>query len=421
MPPIENLKKSMKNLSRSLLKLAALICLMPSVCFAGNFSIATRQIFNSSHWPQVFQRLQGISAATWQLQSLNRFIFTEKKADFRLKFEAELFGTHSSFGFSNRSANWQTDREIGGFKAIRTDSTWLKRDHDRIGTEIERFEISFSLGDFDLQLGRQPVSFGTSHYVSVMDILTPFQPGYLDSSFKPGIDALRFRTISGTTGELELILAAAENSGDNAILGRWRDTFAGFDIEIVGGRMRKRNFFSAGWEGERKQINFWGEIGLFARKSSSDQNFGGFSNKLAGSWIMGIEKDTGRDWRHGIAYFHQDFGARTSQNISKAYATLPFTQGWAFLAASDYLIVNSNKEVSPLINFNLNSMLSLVDRSILIQPVLNISLDDESDISLFGWFNSGAKPEMNGLAQPGFPSEFGAFPTGAGFILRRYF
>jgi hypothetical protein len=70
---------------------------------------------------------------------------------------------------------------------------------------------------------------------------------------------------------------------------------------------------------------------------------------------------------------------------------------------------------------NLNSMLSLIDRSLLFQPVLNISLDDESDISIFAWLNSGSRPTPAPLGLVGISTEFGAFPSGAGFILRRFF
>ncbi len=404
---------------RSTQILLALFLLPFSQLAAQHFSIASRAIFNSSNWPMAYQKSLDISADTQQMQWLNRLSYTDNFSKFRLKFEVEIAGTHSSE--KGKIANWQTDRRTNGFKKFRTGANLFSRDYHSLNSEIERFEISFSSGKYDFQIGRQPVSFGTSHFVSVMDILSPFQPGYLDASYKPGIDALRIRTLAGETGESELILAGGENPADNAILARWRDTFSGFDLEVIGGRFRKRNVFAAGWEGEKKQINFWGEVGFFTRKWKTDRHFGGICDDFAISFIAGIEKDTGNDWRHGLAFFHQDFGARKPDELPLAYQTGPMTQGWVHLAASDYLICNSSKEVTPLINFNLNSMFSLVDQSILVQPVLNISLDDESDISLFAWLNSGSRPKLHPSGQVVGSSEFGAFPAGAGFILRRFF
>jgi hypothetical protein len=393
--------------------------LPPGQVFAQHFSVASRAIFNASNWPLAYRKALNLSTCSYQLQSLNRLIYSNHFSNFRLKFEVEMAGTHTSD--PGATANWQTDRRPTGFKRIKSDSILTSQDHHRLSSEIERLEISFSYGKFDFQIGRQPVSFGTSHFVSVMDILSPFHPGYLDGSYKPGIDALRIRTLAGTTGEAELIFAAGENSADNAVIGRWRDTFSGFDFEFTGGRFRSRNFFAAGWEGERRSINFWGEVGFFTRKSGTDTHFGGISDDFAISFITGIEKDTGNDWRHGLAFFHQDFGTRRRDELPLAYQTGPLKQGWMHLAGSDYLIINSSKEISPLINLNLNSMLSLIDRSLLFQPVLNISLDDESDISIFAWLNSGSRPTPAPLGLVGISTEFGAFPSGAGFILRRFF
>lgn len=390
-----------------------------SVC-AADFSIACRQIANLSRWPDLYKELGLVPDTSWQLQSLNRLVFSERKAGYRFKFAAELSASHYSSDKIAGRSNWQTDRRKTGFKAFKTDSRLLDRSRSQIMSEIERCEISFSSGKFDFQIGRQPISFGTSHYISVMDVLAPFQPGYLDSSYKPGIDAVRIRTISGTTGELELIFAAAADSHDNALFARLRDTFGGFDLEVLAGRFRERKFFGAGWEGEKRKINLWGEVALFERLNQFDHHLGGLSNDYALSWIAGFEKDTGNDWRHGIAFLHQDFGARDVDTLAAAGSTLPYLQGWTHLSASQYVIVNSNRELNPLTHLNMNAMIGLVDKSALLQPVLNISTSDESDLSVFCWIKAGPGPARAG-GQVVAGSEFGSFPAGIGAIFRRYF
>ncbi|EKD82120.1 MAG: hypothetical protein ACD_39C01473G0001 [uncultured bacterium] len=84
------------------------------------------------------------------------------------------------------------------------------------------------------------------------------------------------------------------------------------------------------------------------------------------------------------------------------------------------MIINSNRELNPLTHLNVNAMVSLVDRSVLLQPVLNISTGDESDVSIFCSLKTGAGPVRAG-AQVRAGSEFGSFPTGIGAIYRRYF
>lgn len=397
----------------------AAILILTQPLRAVEISVASRQIANYSHWPDAFSDLRLSHADSFQLQSLNRFIANETSSGFRLKFAAELQSDYASMG-GNSQASWQTARQRSSYKAVRTDANWLDRDEVRVLSEIERCEVGFTSGKFDFQLGRQPVSFGTSHFVSVMDVLAPAQPGYLDSSYKAGIDAFRIRTVSGKTGELELVLAAGRDSRDNAAIARWRDTFSGFDIEVLAGQFRQRSYFGAGWEGEKNKINFWGEMAVFARNNDLDRHFGGVAEKFATSWIIGLEKDTGNDWRHSIAYFHQDFGARRSEDLPAVYGTLPYLQGWTYLAASSYLIVNSSREINPLTRLNLNTMINLVDNSTLWQPVLTLNLSDESDVAIYGWLKTGASP-ASAAGQVNLRSEFGAFPAGLGLIYRRYF
>lgn len=412
------MKKTSRLISVCLLFLATAY-FWPQPTAALEISVASRQIANYSHWPTVFSDLKLSHADSFQLQSLNRFMVNENKSGFRLKFAAELQSDYSTMG-GNTQASWQTSRQQSSYKAVKTNANWLDKNRVKILSEIERFEIGFSAGKFDFQLGRQPVSFGTSHFVSVMDILAPAQPGYLDSSYKPGIDALRIRTISGETGELELVLAAGQKSRDNAALARWRDTFSGFDVEMLAGQFRQRKFIGAGWEGEKRKINFWGEMAVFERQNNFDRHFGGISGKFSTSWIFGLEKNTGHDWRHGIAYFHQDFGVRESEDIAAVYATLPYLQGWTYLAARSYVIINSNREINPLTRLNINTMINLVDKSTLWQPVLSLSLTDESDVAIFAWLKTGASPVSN-AGQAELRSEFGAFPIGVGLIYRHYF
>lgn len=382
-------------------------------------TFATRQIVNAGSWPGALEATGLVDAESLSMQSLTRIIYQQRQRKMRFRFAAELYGGFDSMGIGGSSGNWQTARGRSGYKAFRTDGHYRQNSRQTFGSEIEQLELSFGAGSVDFQVGRQPVSFGTSHYVSVLDVLAPFQPGYLDSSYKPGIDAIRMRTVSGTTGEIELIFAGAADSSDNAVFLRWRDTFSGFDFELLGGRFRQRKMFGIGWEGERRRVNLWGEAALYQR-IAADQNFGGFSGTYAFSGIFGFEKETGKKWRHGLAFMHQDLGARSADNLMAVQGTLPFVQGWAHLGGADYLIANSSREISPLINLNFNTMLNLHDHSALYQPVLNISLSDESDIAFFAWLRSGRTP-CHRAGQIQLKSEFASFPAGLGLIYRRYF
>lgn len=384
-----------------------------------DLTVASRQIFHYSRLPEALYNHLTEPAHTALLQSMNRLCLKEQHPWFVLRTEYELSSLYCDGNQLTANKNWSASGFAPGYKKFASAADFLNAGRTNIKGQLERFDFSFSMAGFDIQIGRQPVSFGTSHFISVIDVLTPSQPGYLDRSFKPGIDALRVRTLAGITGEAELIFAAAPDNNDNAFIGRVRNTCNGFDLELTAGRFRQRNFFATGFEGERRRVTIWGELALFQRRNE-EAVFGGFSNQMAFSWIAGAERSTGHDWRHGLALMHQDFGARSAGNLAEVANTLPLKQGWVHTAGSDYLLINTERKMNPLTTLNVNIIHSLVDRSSLIQPQLNISTGNESDLAIFAWFNTGKKPEKtpNSLQ---IHSEFGGFSNGLGLIYRVYF
>lgn len=386
---------------------------------AEEVSVASRNIFNHSTFPSAYSEAGYLPGQTSLLQSLDRLSFRHNNAGTTMNLEYELNTFYSSTAGENSADNWLTGKTSSGYKKFSTDSRLLNSSRTMISGELERFDFSFSLHRFDFQIGRQPVSFGTSHFVSVIDVLAPFNPGYLDGSFKPGVDALRVRTLAGTTGEAELIFVAADKNPDNAMIGRYRDTFSAFDLELTAGQFRNRFFAAAGFEGERRNYNLWGEFALFERHDR-DRNFGGFSSRVAASFIVGAEKSTGHGWRHGLALMHQDFGARDTENFEAVRITRPYQQGWVHLAGTSYLHISTRREMSPLATFNLNIIKNLSDGSALFQPMIHLNTSDESDLAFFGWFNLGPRPVYTApVIQT--TSEFGSFNNGAGIIYRRFF
>ncbi|HEY9069586.1 MAG TPA: hypothetical protein VIV61_04975, partial [Candidatus Ozemobacteraceae bacterium] len=138
---------------------------------------------------------------------------------------------------------------------VDTHGVFRRSERSLVSGIIERMQASWRSGTVDIDLGRQPVSLGTSHFIGVLDVLAPFSPGYLDSTFKPGIDAVRLRARSGETGEAELILVPARSMRERAVLGRLRRSHGGIDAEVVAGRFRSREMAGIGWEGEKRGWN----------------------------------------------------------------------------------------------------------------------------------------------------------------------
>jgi hypothetical protein len=380
---------------------------------AEGFSL--RYIANHQNLPEALRQINLVVEKPINFQTLLRYWrdFDFRDVYLRTGFElSQQYGFDSSSGFGGSQYS---------YKKFDTDLLLLEERRTRSQIEIENFHFRFSIGDYDYLIGRQPISLGTSHFVSVLDVIAPFYPGYLDSSYKPGVDALRIRTYSGMVGVIELIAVAAKDMDKSSLIARYRNNFSDIDVELIAGQFRKRKLLGIGWEGERYKINFWGEAAVFSRLNNVDPMLGGFSDEAAFSVITGIEKELGKDWRGGLAWMHQDLGAAKTSDLSSVYASLPVQQGWMQLAGKNYLLANASKRMGPLADFSINGILNADDNSTLWQPVVNISTSNESDISFYAWLKTGDYPEVQARQNFKLSSEFGSFSSGAGFIYRRFF
>ncbi len=320
---------------------------------------------------------------------------------------ASRFGNGGIFGKSETLEMWDLTADH-----IRELSTTLR-------TRIERVDVRFSVGSVDIKVGRQPVSLGTSHFVSVLDVVAPFAPGDMDATYKPGVDAVRIRKGIGMTGEAEFIAVGADNSDNSAMLGRLRTSLRGIDIEVIGGRFRQRGFGGIGWEGEIAEVAVWGETALFERRPDAEKKRGGWS-EAAFSGVAGVDINLPYKFKFGESVMFQDFGVRDPEDLGDVYTDAPFAEGWAFLGSAAYNVVTLNRELHPLVQADLAGIVNLIDSSTLWQPRITVSTSDESDLSFYGWFGSGKKSRMDGNTTV-TRSEFGMLPDGAGFYARWFF
>lgn len=391
---------------------------------------AFRQIGEISQWPRAMERLGLVPTGTGrQFQGLMRMWLQDTFGAVRFRADIENWLSYESAGAGAKTggASGWTERRDRLAHTYWNGCTFLSEtEHRTIASAIDRFQFSWSAGRFDIDLGRQPISLGTSHFIGILDVLAPFHPGYLDASFKPGVDAMRVRTGMGTAGELEVIGAAEKPAGNNALLGRFRNSFSGFDTEVIGGQFRRRGFCGIGFDGERRKVNIWGEVGVFERLPELERHRGGPFRHRAVSWILGLERDLAPKFRLGGAFMHQDFGAGRPEDLWEIGQDAPFAQGWSHLTGREYGLLTLRREFTPLISGDLSGIFNMGDGSCLFQPKISLSTSDNSDIALFAWIGTGSAPGAGavvpaGISLPVPRSEFGMFPDGIGVIARWFY
>ncbi len=285
--------------------------------------------------------------------------------------------------------------------------------------EVERADLRWSTGPLDFDVGRQPISLGTSHFVSVLDVLAPFAPGSLDASYKPGIDAVRVSAGFGEQGVAELIVAGTDPWNRGGTLARLHDTLAGMDVEILGGRFRDRSFGGFDWDGQVGPAGLWGEFAAFQRLPGIEQYRGGL-RQVALSGVAGADLSLPFDLQGSFGLLYQDFGARRPEDLPSVYTDAPYRQGWDFLGSAGYGVVTLSRALGPLVSGSVSGLVNLVDGSTLWEPQVTYSVSDNADLGAYVWAGVGAPPARDGATV--VPrSEFGMVPTGGGLYARWFF
>lgn len=399
--------------------LALLICQPACAASEGDQGLALRQNVLFASWPSGnAPPLPAGALGTTQLRL--RAWSTQNLGETTLKAAIETqagFSTTAMAGgsllFGASGTTQSRPFEIGGLNWESSASA------TPMSVRIDRLDLGWRWGDVDFDLGRQPISIGTSHTVGVLDVLAPFSPGNLDSTYKAGIDALRIRTPLTETQEAELIVAGVDPLGAGGILGRMRTSLFGQDLELIGGHVRQRNVGGLGWEGELGGMGFWGELALFQRRPEVEKLRGG------GSWsafsgVVGTDVSLPGDFKLGASMLYQDFGARSPQELASVYTDAPYKESWVFLGESTYGVIGLARQLHPLLTGSVSGICNLVDGSMLLQPRLTYGVADNADLGAYGWIGLGSTPQINGTAMT-LTSEFGMVPSGAGLYARWFF
>ncbi len=388
-----------------------------SLSFEFNPGLDVRQNALMMHWPSemyelLFPRTFGISETRIRISaSINsgKIVLNgalESSAGF-MSLNSNQLNEGILFGKSKPLEHW----DLTNYHIDETSSS--------LRTRIEQLNIKWSSGPYNIDIGRQPVSLGTSHFIGVLDVLAPFAPGDLDATYKPGIDAVRIRRGLGMTGEAEIIAVGAREWSDGAILGRYRSSFKSIALEFVGGRFRRRVFGGIGWEGEIKSTGIWGEMAFFERKENVEKFRGGWS-EAAFSGVAGIDVNLPSKFKIGGSFMFQDFGVRDPRELIDIYEDAPFQEGWVFLGSSAYTVLSLHREMHPLVHCDLAGIINLIDNSTLCQPKITINTGDNTDLAFYGWVGTGRKPALKGITLS-IRSEFGGMPDGGGFYARWFF
>lgn len=236
-------------------------------------------------------------------------------------------------------------------------------------SNIDRLNLVYSDGDFEIQLGRQRINLGMSMVWTPNDIFNSFSFLNFDYVEKSGSDAVRLQYYLGIASSLQFVYKLNDvKKASSAIivkLNEWN-----YDFQILTGIMEDDYVFGGGWAGQISDAGFTGEFTYFRDKENFNDttgifvaSIGGnytFSNSLMvqGEFLYNSNGITGKGIRNQ-SIFSLDYSAK-KLSISK----------YSLFAQISY-------PITPLISGTVSSIFNPTDYSYFLNPSVEISLNED--------------------------------------------
>ncbi len=281
---------------------------------------------------------------------------------------------------------------------------------------VDRLSLRFDLGDnADLVIGRQPVSWATTLFLTPSDPFSPFDPADPFREYRIGVDAARFRYYRGAFTQLEVVArpTRAGLNGDRTLtlLGRAATSTGGWDLGVWAGMVH--DSFGAA-------ASLSGAVGLWALRAEAGVR--DLDERMVMRGTVGLDRTfplLRRDLYVVIEYQRDGLGAASPDELLAVAAGRAYAQGEMQVLGRDTGALQLSWQLHPLLSASALFLGSLRDGSFLFGPGLGYSVSQSVGLRIGALTGVGDEAVLDGaVLRPG--SEYGTVPrfvyTSMGFF-----
>lgn len=266
---------------------------------------------------------------------------------------------------------------------------------------VDRLSVRVDLGaNADLVVGRQPVSWATTLFLTPADPFSPFDPADPFREYRAGVDAARLRVYRGAFTQFEVVARIGARESVTA-LGRVSSNVRGWDLGAWGGVVHD-TFGAAAF--------LSGSVGLWALRTEAAVRESGGSVALRGA--VGMDRTfalAGRDLYLVVEVQRDGFGASSPEGLLVAAARRVARQGEMQVLGREVGAVQLSYAVHPLVSASGLVLGNFRDGSFIASPGLSWSASESVSVRVGAYFGVGEGVAVDG-GEVGLGSEFGALP-----------
>jgi hypothetical protein len=303
--------------------------------------------------------------------------YPQEKWKFDLEMRNRLFyGEFVKLSNKNPGMNYADfiDRDNGFFDLS---FNWAEGSSYVMNTTIDRFYVDYISGKWQVRAGRHRINWGQNLVWNPNDVFNAYSYFDFDYEERPGTDAVRVQYFSGATSAAEFVYQLGDNIDDMSFMGLYKFSKWNYDIQFLGGQVKRDLVIGTGWSGDIKGGGFRGEFTYFHDKDSLSEPVGQLVASISGDYTL----------RNSV-YLHASIIYNSNGSTGKAGMINPniLTQTSAkFLTLSRLDIFGQvSYPISPLWRADLASIVNPFDGSFFIGPGAGYSISDNMELLLFG-------------------------------------
>jgi hypothetical protein len=283
---------------------------------------------------------------------------------------------------------------------------------------LDRLSVAFDLGEgARVTVGRQPISWATTLYLTPTDPFVPFDPADPFREFRAGVDAARVVVATGPLSQVEAVVRiAAGVDGDETVtaLARVQRLVGEVEVTAWGGAVHGDPAVALGLTGS---AGGWALRGAGVARSTGAGGVVRFA--------LGVDRRfalAGRDLRLLLEYQRDGYGASGPDQLVPVAGSVERLRGELQTLARDAMAANASWQIHPLVEVGTFALVNLGDGSALLAPVVTRSLGDETSLRLGGVLGTGpGARRADGATSPVPRSEHGGLPPAGFAALTWYF
>ena len=285
-----------------------------------------------------------------------------------------------------------------------------------LGHNLDRAYLVFSLPFADLQVGRQPIAFGSARAVNPTDLIAPFTYEALDKEERIGVDALRLRLPLGAMGEVDVGLVAGDGlrAGESAAFARSVFYVRQTDLALMALVFKENLLLGLDAARALGGAGSWVEAGyVFAGAVGAKR---GDENYLRLS--AGLDCSFGSKTYGFVEYHFNGAGAGAAADYLLQLGEKAYGDGAVYLLGRHYLSPGLSYQVTPLLAATVQALVNAGDGSAFIFPRFEYSFAEDVFVEAGAFLGTGP----SAVAGTGVPrSEFGLYAHIYFTAVRLYF